>query len=201
MPGAICDRRFSQPSTPPSANDRRHRRRKRQDRRRENHRDDAAGIHLQRNVRARPAVHPPPDDALGVLHRHLAGVRARRTRSPPPPRTISTISSSIRNRPICPVRICSNVDMHRVREVDDDAGEDDERHAVADAALGDLLAEPHDERRAGRQREHRQQPEAPARAVDERQTAGDVRLLLEIVSQCPATARRSGESCRSACTA
>ena len=31
----------------------------------------------------------------------------------------------------------------------DDAGEDDQRDAVADAALGDLLAEPHDERGAG----------------------------------------------------
>ena len=30
----------------------------------------------------------------------------------------------------------------------DDAGEDDQRDAVADAALGDLLAEPHDERGA-----------------------------------------------------
>jgi len=31
------------------------------------------------------------------------------------------------------------------READDDAGEDDERDAVADAALRDLLAQPHDE--------------------------------------------------------
>ena len=31
------------------------------------------------------------------------------------------------------------------RQADDDADENDERHAVADAALGNLLAEPHDE--------------------------------------------------------
>ena len=35
--------------------------------------------------------------------------------------------------------------QHRAGKFDDDAGEDDERHAVADAALGDLLAQPHDE--------------------------------------------------------
>ena len=45
------------------------------------------------------------------------------------------------------------------READDDARVDDERHAVADAALGDLLAQPHDEAGAGRQRQHRHQPE------------------------------------------
>ena len=41
----------------------------------------------------------------------------------------------------------------RVGQVGDDAGEDDQRDAVADTALGDLLAEPHDERGAGRQRD------------------------------------------------
>ena len=67
----------------------------------------------------------------------------------------------------------------RTRQSDDDARVDDERHAVADAALGDLLAEPHDQRRARRQREHRHQPEAPARAVDQRQPAGNLRRALE----------------------
>ena len=50
----------------------RDRRRERQNRRGEDHRDDAAGVHLQRNVRARSAVHPPADHALGVLHRDAA---------------------------------------------------------------------------------------------------------------------------------
>ena len=31
---------------------------------------------------------------------------------------------------------------------DDDTGEDEQAHTVADAALGDLLAQPHDERSA-----------------------------------------------------
>src|SRR5258705_4450159 len=50
------------------------------------------------------------------------------------------------------------------------------RSPVADPALGDLLAEPHDEHRPGRQRQHAHEPERPARVVDERQAAGDLRL-------------------------
>src|ERR1051326_1313558 len=48
----------------------------------------------------------------------------------------------------------------RMRKSDDDAGENDERDSVADAALGNLLAEPHDERRAGGERQHRHDREA-----------------------------------------
>jgi hypothetical protein len=39
-----------------------------------------------------------------------------------------------------------------MRQSDDNARINDERHAVADTALGNLLAEPHDERCARRQR-------------------------------------------------
>ena len=49
--------------------------------------------------------------------------------------------------------------VDRVRQSDHDAGEDDQRHAVADTAFGDLLAQPHDECRAGRQAQHRHQDE------------------------------------------
>ncbi len=85
----------------------------------------------------------------------------------------------MRSRLIWPVCIWSNVVRTAARQPDDDAGEDEQRHAVADAALGDLLAEPHDEHRAGRERQDAHQPEAPARVVDQRQPAGDLRLALE----------------------
>ena len=49
------------------------------------------------------------------------------------------------------------------RQPHHDSGEDDERHAVADAAFADLLAQPHDEGRAGGQRDDGQQDEAEAR--------------------------------------
>ena len=48
------------------------------------------------------------------------------------------------------------------RQADHDAGEDDQRHAVADAAFGDLFTEPHDEGRAGGERQDRQQDKADA---------------------------------------
>ena len=55
----------------------------------------------------------------------------------------------------------------RMRQVGDDAGEDDQRDAVADAARGDLLAEPHQEHRAADQRDHRRDAEEPARIGDD----------------------------------
>ncbi len=42
------------------------------------------------------------------------------------------------------------------RQPDDNAGKNQQRHAVADAALRDLLAQPHDERAARGQRQHGQ---------------------------------------------
>ena len=49
-----------------------------------------------------------------------------------------------------------------------DAGEDDQRDAVADAALGDLLADPHQEDGTGGQRDHGGEHEAHARRVHDR---------------------------------
>ena len=48
----------------------------------------------------------------------------------------------------------------------DDAGEDEQAHAVADAAVGNLLAQPHDEGGAGGQGEDRHQVKAEARIED-----------------------------------
>ena len=51
-------------------------------------------------------------------------------------------------------------------QADDDAREDEKRDAVADAALCNLLAEPHNEDRARRQSDHRRDEEAQARLAD-----------------------------------
>ncbi len=53
------------------------------------------------------------------------------------------------------------------RQAGDDAGEDDQRDAVADAARGDLLAEPHQEHRAANQRDDGGGAEEPARIRDD----------------------------------
>jgi hypothetical protein len=55
----------------------------------------------------------------------------------------------------------------RRRQFRHDARDDDERDAVADAARGDLLAEPHQEHRPAGQRDDRRETEEPARFGDD----------------------------------
>ena len=56
---------------------------------------------------------------------------------------------------------------HRAREGGDDLGEDQQRHAVADAVLGDQLAEPHDHGGAGGHRDHHDQEGLGAVVVEQ----------------------------------
>ena len=53
-----------------------------------------------------------------------------------------------------PVRPSSSVLGQGRRKLGDDAGHDDQRNAVAHAARGDLLAEPHEEDGAAGERHH-----------------------------------------------
>ncbi len=53
-----------------------------------------------------------------------------------------------------------------VRQADHDSREDDQRHAVAHATLGDLFTQPHDEGGAGGERNNGQHHEADARTDD-----------------------------------
>jgi hypothetical protein len=69
------------------------------------------------------------------------------------------------------LRTLLKVSMTPAGQADDDAGEDDQRDAVADAALGDLLAQPHDEHRAGGERQDDHQAEAPAGVEHQRGAA------------------------------
>ena len=61
-----------------------------------------------------------------------------------------------------PVRPSSSVLASALRQLRDDAGEDDQRDAVADAARRDLLAQPHQEQRAADDGDHRADAEMPA---------------------------------------
>ena len=68
------------------------------------------------------------------------------------------------------------------RQSDDDASKDQQAHTIADAAVGDLLTQPHDEGRTGGQSQHGHEDKAgariehvrdtAARAVDERESDG-----------------------------
>jgi hypothetical protein len=55
----------------------------------------------------------------------------------------------------------------RARQAGRDAGENDDRDAVAEAAFGNLLTEPHQEHGAGNERGHSRQAEHEARVVDQ----------------------------------
>ena len=123
--------------------------RQRRDRLGEDDRQDAAHVHLHRQVRALAAVHLAADHALGILHRQTAlgvvdehdehdeqqGAEVHQHQDPPGEVAIGDV-----------------VDLadDGVREAGDDAHEQDDRDTVADAELGDLLTKPHDEGGAGR---------------------------------------------------
>ena len=167
----------------------RDRRRKRQNGRREDDRDDAAGVHLQRDVRARPAVHPPAYDPLGVLNGD-APVPALDEHDGGDHDDHQDDQRDQPEEPHLPGAQLIERHERRSRQADDDAREDDERHAVPDAALGDLLAEPHDERRTGRQRQHRQDAGSPSPGCRPAATRQQFRWSARGRTQCPATARR-----------
>src|SRR3954451_7884172 len=115
-----------------------------EERRREDDRDDAGLVDLQRDVGRRSAVHPPADHPFRVLHRDAA---------------LTLFHEDDRR------------DDHEAQHQHDDEGrdalglkdlaalageargdrrEDQQRHSVADASVGDELTEPRDDRRARR---------------------------------------------------
>ena len=75
---------------------------------------------------------------------------------------IATRTMSVQHRPFVRAELFVNL-QDAARQSDDNAGKNDQRHAVTDAAIGDLLAEPHDESRSGRQRQHGHQDEPDTR--------------------------------------
>ena len=156
----------------------RNRRRERQNRRGEDDRNDAAGVHLQWNVRVRAAVHAAPDHALGILHDHPSMAPLDEDDRPHHGDHQREQSDQAKQSDLTRAQLIDGRD-HCARQPHDDAGEDDQRHAVADTSLRDLFTEPHDEDRTGRQGQDRQQAERPARLVHQGESAGDIRLPLE----------------------
>ncbi len=83
------------------------------------------------------------------------------------------MTAAISTRPIARIRAKTHQplrdpDRPQVgREGRDDLGEDQDRHAVADAAVGDQLAEPHDDRGAGGHRDDHDQHGHQALVVDQ----------------------------------
>ena len=139
----------------------RDRQREHQDRRREDRRDHAGRVQAQREV-AHPALHHlATDDAARVLDRDAAL------------RTLAEHDEADERHHECQQHDGADqrelVGAHLLeeraectRQAHDDAREDHQRDPVADAALGDLLAEPHDEGGARGERHRHHDAEAPA---------------------------------------
>ena len=144
--------------------------RQQQERRGEDRRDDARGVHLQRQMRGLAAIDLVAALLLGVLHDHAAmgafheddeGDDADRQHEQPD-------ADEGRGRPL--LHAFEQMAGRR-GQIGDDAREDDQRGAVADAACGDLFAQPHQENGAADQRDGGDQAEGQTRIDDRRDTA------------------------------
>ena len=122
-----------------------------QQRRGEDHRDHAAGVDFERQVRGLAAHHAAAHHALGVLHRNAALAALHQHDERDHGDHHGQNDDQVDGRPVADYEHVIVDVLDGARKADHNAGEDQQRHAVADAALGDLLAQPHDERGAGGQ--------------------------------------------------
>ena len=118
-------------------------RRQRQDRRREDDRDNAGHVDLEGDVRGRATVLTTTDHPLGVLHRDAA-LRLLNVDDGDGDEKKERHDSGDR----APLAGLTNGEQ-LLGQAGGDGGEDQQGHAVADATLGDELAEPHDDAGAG----------------------------------------------------
>src|SRR6266568_371081 len=141
--------------------------RKRQHGAGENDRHNAARVDAQRKVSGLSAHYLAPHNPLGVLHWN------------PPLRAFDKDdkrnhhdhdrqqqNNADRTKGSAAARLLPEFDG-RARQTNDDAGEDDQRHTIANATLRNLFAEPHDERRSSSQRKHGHQHKADARITNQ----------------------------------
>src|SRR6185312_12711812 len=132
--------------------------RRRQDGTRENDRHNTTGIDPERQVRRLRVGHAAANHALGVLHRD-APFRALDPADETNDHHHHDHKSKDRDR--CQTAPCASFELvvevtDPARQADDDTSEDQQRHAIADAALGNLLAQPHDEGGTGGEGKHAQ---------------------------------------------
>ena len=152
--------RLRDPLHPGRLHERRDLLREHQDRRREDRRDDAGRVDLQRQVAGLAAHDLSPDHAFGVLDGYSSLPAFEEDDDGDDQHDEHADDGQVERGDVAGLRLREHADGG-VGHVGDDAREDDQRDAVAYPALGDLLAEPHDEGGAGRQRDHRQQAERP----------------------------------------
>src|SRR6266851_4991355 len=141
--------------------------RKRQNGRGEDDRNHATGIHLERHVGGLPAHDAAAHYTFSVLHGYapLAAFDQHDERHHRDHHDEDDGQSD--EAPFLGDEDVGIDILNGVRQSHDDSGKDDERHAVANAAVGDLFTEPHDERRARSERDDSHQDEADARVDDD----------------------------------
>jgi hypothetical protein len=108
-----------------------------------------AAFTFKRDVVAHPTVLLVALHALGELHRDAAGALHQQDEAAMISSQITT-SRRITTRPPPPVVRPTTSWSEALRQLCQDADHDDQRDAVAQAALGDALTEPHHEEGAGR---------------------------------------------------
>ena len=104
-------------------------------------------------MRAFAAIDLVADLALGIGDEQAPLGPLHEDDEPDQP-TANTAKSRSSSGLVAPVRADSNAWPNKLGKARDDAGEDDQRDAVADAAAGDLLADPHQKNGAAGQRDH-----------------------------------------------
>ena len=112
-------------------------------------------------MRALPAKHTPPHHTLRILHWNFSSASFQEHDC----RDHADHPSKEHNQPKS--RQLTNFEQlvrfhYCVRQARHDPCKNDQRDAVANTSLGDLLAQPHEKRSAGRQSQYRHQTESPS---------------------------------------
>ena len=170
---AVADRRHGadEPVRAALAGEARHGGRQEQERAGEDRRDDARGVELERQVRALAAEDAVALLALGVLDQDAPLRPLDEDDEGDDRHRHHDQEDDEQRRHGAGAAELEGADQ-RVRQVGDDADEDDERGAVADAAGGDLLAQPHQEQAAADDGDDRRDAEEPAGVGDRRPGRG-----------------------------
>src|SRR5579863_692906 len=143
--------------------------RQEQDRDRKDDRDDARVVEAQRNVGRSPREHLAPDRPPRLLNGHAALSLVQEDDRDDNDDRDGDIKQQVEQR--FGALAGRGVRLRNVlRIAQHDADEDDERHAVADAFVADLLAEPHQEERAAHHRDDCVQQIPNARVVEDART-------------------------------
>ncbi|MPL95824.1 hypothetical protein SDC9_41996 [bioreactor metagenome] len=149
-----------------AAREGRDRGRQQEQRRGEDRRDHARRVHLDRQMRRAAVIDLHADLAAGILDMDLAQRALHEHHEGNHRDHHHDHAEDHRGRDGAGAALLEEAG-ERMRDVRDDADEDDQRDAVADPARGDLLAQPHQEHRAADEGDDHRDEEEDARGMGE----------------------------------